>query len=1182
VVERTDIFEAQRSALTPGITLVEASAGTGKTFAIAMLVLRAVAELGVDITQILVVTYTVAATQELRARLRNRLIQARDLLQARSAEADETLQAWVSALANRQEALKRLELALVDIDALPIHTIHGFCQRILREQILQSSHLFEAELVADVESYRSLLVQDFWRDHLYRIADRYGRNLVLEFGDPETLYKSIRGAEDQQAHLLPEHLDFTGTCRSFDQQLEHLTNWWMQHGSALKRCLAEADERGLLKKSVSTAYPQWFSDMEENLPVGAAVASTTVEALLEDNLIAGINGSKLRGLEKRQELVRSWPLPTNSAIEYLAACGELALALRVELARFLRTELPTQLHARGKLSFDELIVTLDRALGAERGDELASQVRGRFRLALIDEFQDTDAAQCRIFFRLFGQGSHYLYLIGDPKQAIYKFRGADINSYLQARALAQNRLTLDRNFRSHPALVAAVNRLFEKIEIGGAAYQAVRSPELLAVDKLVDSKEDPAGLVYVQLDRIDEGDGTWSRGGAEERIRTWVVDQVNGLIGDQASVVLERIDEQGNKVSRKVHPGDIGVLVRTNRQAEMLFNEFSRCNIPVVLSSRKSVFQTRECTDLLLVLTAVGTPGDAALLRTALSRDWFGLSAEQHYRLTTSEEAFLDVLRRFQQYHLIWQEAGLLVMMQRLLEDEQVYLNLSRFIQAERRIANIQHLVELIQTQQSDNRRSISQSLAWLRDKQQDSGGVDEAEIRLESDEDAVNVVTMHSAKGLEYQIVFCPFLCSGPSARGDAGLVTCYDDELGRVCDLGSAHFLQHQLQAAAEEDDEDLRLAYVAVTRARLRCYLVWAEIRASRFNRSSFHSALGRLLFSGEEHSFKEQQQALQRLGHSEHCRYHLISNRYQPSQSYRPPQPTDGALQARSRGRRSLQTSRMRTSFSGLVTLSRGNAPGEAAAGAFDEVRLQAVAQVEDPLPGGVRFGTMVHDLLECHDFADIASGGVEPARIETLLRRYQFEVGHEQIQALLRTTVCTRFAESGPLRFSLAEVAADRMVKEMAFSLHLDHSSTGRVNQILKNKAGVAELAERDIEGYLNGFIDLVCEHDKRFYIIDYKTNKLGGAEQYQPEALVDAMRGHNYGLQYWLYSLVVHRWLQRWLPGYCFEDHFGGVIYLFVRGMTPEMPGRGVFFDQPEERTLIELDRCFGEGGHVR
>jgi exodeoxyribonuclease V beta subunit len=274
--------------------------------------------------------------------------------------------------------------------------------------------------------------------------------------------------------------------------------------------------------------------------------------------------------------------------------------------------------------------------------------------------------------------------------------------------------------------------------------------------------------------------------------------------------------------------------------------------------------------------------------------------------------------------------------------------------------------------------------------------------------------------------------------------------------------------------------------------------------------------------------------------------------------------------------------LRTSFSGLVTLSRDNTPGEAAAGAFDEVRLQVVPDVEDHLPAGVRFGTMIHDLLECFDFSDIAAGSMEPTRVEALLHRYQLEVGQEQIQTLLRTIVCTSFAESGPLMFSLADVASERMVKEMEFSLHLEHTSTGRINQILANKASVAELFERDIEGYLNGFIDLVCEHENRFYIIDYKTNKLGGEEQYQPDALVGAMRAHNYGLQYWLYSLVLHRWLRRWLPGYRYRDHFGGAIYLFVRGMTTNLPGRGVFFDQPDEKTLVELDRCFGEGSHVR
>lgn len=1172
MVDKTDIFDGAETVLKQGITLIEASAGTGKTFAISMLVLRAVVELGIDLKEILVVTYTVAATEELRGRIRSRLVQARNMLRGTQSQADPVLKRWLALIEDKGQAERRLDLALLDIDSMGIHTIHGFCQRILAEQVLESGHFFDTELISDTSSVRNDLIRDFWRRRLYSADKRYGSLIVGCYPTPLALHQSIRGAENPLSKILPAELTFKDACRKLDGGWERLKTWWVKNGQRLGDELYNADQQGLLKNEPSRQYQGWLDLIESSFNQGSSPDPVVVAKLLEDNLVGTINGRKIRGEDKKRALVASWTLPGEAAESYLEGSDQLLLAVRLELAEELRRELTKRLHEQGLVSFDELIIDLAQAISSVTGESLVRQVGGRYRVALIDEFQDTDSAQYEIFSRLFGQGAHHLYLIGDPKQAIYRFRGADIDSYLQARELVDRRLTLDCNFRSNPGLVGALNHLLTGNEIGGTLYQPVRSPENIDYHRLVEADSEQPGLIYCQLDGNSEKIG-WSAGTAEEQIRLWVVNEVVRLIDSGTPPAILSPNEGNRDFQRAIKPCDIGILVRTNRQAEDFFSEFSRRGIPAVLSSSKDVFQTRESSDLLLVLQAVASPSNTGLQRTVLGLDWFGLSGDSYFQVCSDEERFNLYRERFYEYHRQWNESGLLLMMNSLLEDEEVFLHLSRKPQAERRITNIHHLVELIHQQQNQRRLSISRTLIWCQEKQKDPADLQEAELRLESDSDAVNVITMHSAKGLEYEIVFCPFLFRSTVSAKTKGAVNCIDPEQGRISDLGSERFALHAQLSLQEEVEEEMRLAYVALTRARLRSYLIWAELKTG----SSFDSPVGRMLFPWGSCSFELQQERLQELGSAAHCQYRLIEADQAPLH-YLPPASRTGALKARESSGRRLQTNRIRTSFSGLTMLSMAHGDEHHKAGDESSAEVQPY---DTALPGGVRFGNLIHDALEMFDFTDLGDGAVSSEQLDKLMRKYRYDIDPEPVRNLLRNAVCTplmltRVAEQG---FSLAQITDEYAVKEMEFTLHLDPISTTELNRILGREPTVSVLNRRDLEGYLSGFIDLVFKHRGRYYVVDYKTNNLGPESAYRNEGLVEAMQVHNYGLQYWLYTLVVHRFLHNWLEGYRYEVHFGGVMYLFVRGMQPDRPGSGVFFDRPEEATLMALDHYFGIGG---
>ncbi|NNF45194.1 MAG: exodeoxyribonuclease V subunit beta [Desulfofustis sp.] len=1171
----TEIFDGAATPLVKGITLIEASAGTGKTFAISMLVLRAVVELEIDIKEILVVTYTVAATEELRARIRGRLVEARNLLRAPESQADPVLKKWLMRINHKESAIRKLDLALLDVDSMGVHTIHGFCQRVLAEQVVESGHFFDTELISDTSTIRQEMIRDFWRRRLYEADERYGSLIVGRFSKPQDLYASIRDAENPLCTLLPEELSFQAPGDLLDEPLEQLKIWWDNNGMVLAEEFGTAAAEGYLNKNAATGFNGWLEQIETSFKKGRAPDPGTVKSLLEENLLGSINGRKVRGENKKRVFLSGWRLPGEVAERYLAAVDTLVLSVRLEMALYLRNELAARLHDQGLVSFDELIINLRDAIRSAAGNRLVRQVGSRFKVALIDEFQDTDAAQYEIFSRLFGQDAHHLYLIGDPKQAIYRFRGADIHSYLKARNEVNRRLTLDCNFRSHPGLVRAVNNLLKGWEIGGTEYNSVHSPESQVFGRLEDLDGERSGLIYCQLDDEFDNKG-WSAGEAEKQIRTWVVNEVVRLVNTSSALTIVHEDDQSSDHARAVKPSDIGILVRTNRQAEDFFSEFSRRGIPVVLSSSKDVFQTREAADLLLVLRAVASPSDSGLLRTVLSLDWFGLSGTSFVQVCNEEDRFNGFREKFHGYHRQWAESGLLLMMNDLLESENVFLHLSRKIQAERRITNIQHLVELVQQQQGQRRLTLSQTLSWLQERLLGPTAAQEAELRLESDHEAVNVVTMHSAKGLEYEIVFCPYLFRSARSAQDTGTVKCFDPKLGRICDIGSADYDRHAQMSHQEEVDEEMRLAYVAITRARLCAYVIWADLKKSAKSPSPFMSPLGRLLFPAGECAFTRQQEHLRERGAADYCQYRLIEPD-PPPQHYEVVPTNEDLLEAREYSPGRLQTNRIRTSFSGLTTLSKNYGDGYHKAG--DESGSEKLSG-DAVLPGGVRFGNLIHDGLEMFCFAELGNGQLNSGQLEALIRRYRYEIDAEPVRTLLYNAVSTPLidTEKGQDSFTLAMVDHSQMVKEMEFTFHLEPFNTAELNRILAKEQTVRPLGRREIEGYLSGFVDLIFFHNGRYFIADYKTNNLGSEHGYRPEGLIQAMQEHNYGLQYWLYSLVVHRFLRNWFEDYLYDLHFGGVMYLFVRGMNPDKPGSGVFFDRPNQDSLMELDRCFGSG----
>ena len=1171
-------FDPVTTPLLTGINLIEASAGTGKTYAIAMLALRFVVEKGIPIDQLLVVTFTKAATEELKARIRNRLSEAKRGLEGSTDNLDAPLLNWLSTLPlDKATAKQRLQLALLDIDQAGIFTIHGFCQRALKEHALESGQLFDSELTENIDVVRQDCVNDFWRSQVYPRSVQQAAILTAEFKTPDALLASIK--------TIPAGAIIYPDVGNLDQQLvgmdmligkagEHLQN----HAAKIIAVFADEKFKFNFSNDFEAAYQQldeWLQHQTSVIPTLASIRMFSLEGLKQ-----GLNGNKFRnnktqsGDERKQEYLISLGIKIDPFDEIIESIQRVTMTFRRALVAYLQDNLDRRLQQQNSLSFDQLITRLADALHGDKGLLLTQQLQQRFKVALIDEFQDTDQAQWTIFSTIFANSKQHLYLIGDPKQAIYKFRGADIYSYFTAQKKAQHQFTLGQNWRSHPCLIKAVNTLFSQ-RVDAFLFAQLNFIPATAALTNEDGHLHRQGQALIplqlwQLPNSETSTGYWTAGKAGTEIQQTVVNEVLQLLDGETCVA-------NNNHNRQLQPADIAILVRKNSQAREYQEILRFAGIPAVLNSTESVFNTQEAQDLFILLQAVAHTGNLEYLRQLLTLDWFNMNGQQLYQTINDEIQFDAVLNRFQAYYQYWLSKGLMAMMHYLIEQENISQHIAQNLTAERQYTNLHHLIELVQQAAIDDHLGILKTLDWLADAITKEGHSEEQQLRLESDAEAVKIVTMHRAKGLEYSVVFCPYLWHRNNQLDKEQLLVKYHDNESMAVDLGSDNFLQHRQQAITEELAEDIRLLYVAVTRAKYRCYIAWADVRSKQ---KANTSALSYLLFAQAGQNwqknllktgFATQQNTLQAISKQaqEAIQYKLLepSEVIQGSYQCNIKQQKLTALKRQ----RSLITNWQMSSYTALSALSKHDTP-ELPVDKARELQNRADNEQKLTLPKGAHTGNVIHELLEITPFKTLAEGADIDNQRDQACMRYGLKCTQPKvINTLLQQTVQTPLS-ADDTSFYLANISEQCCLKEMPFYLSIRNINILKINTILKDSPAFQPLSSKRLSGFLTGFIDLICIHQGRFYVMDYKTNWL---PDYRPESLTASMREHNYGLQYWLYSLVLHQYLQQRLPEYGYESHFGGVKYLFVRGMEKNKSMSGVYQDRPDLVRINALGNLF-------
>ncbi len=1138
--------------LPQGVTVLEASAGTGKTYTLAALATRFIAERAVPLDQLLIVTFTRAATSELRERVRERLVlteQALARAAARGAGAgagagaeteaesesdsdshpdpDSDPEAKAEAVTVDEVAaklarapapilaqrLQRLADAIANFDAITIETTHGFCQNVL--------------------------------DGLGTLAE----------SDPAAI---------------------------FTDSLEELT-----------------------REVVDDLYLRRFARQAEGVLIGYEQAQTVASAAIANPL---------------QPL---YPLADDGS----------AAALRRRLAQAVRTELDARKRSQGLMTHDDQLTRLLRTLDGSHGEAAVASLRARFRVVLIDEFQDTDPTQWAIVNRAFAEQTT-LVLIGDPKQAIYAFRGADVHAYLAAARSAGVRATLAVNHRSDQLLLDGLDALFGNARLGHPeiVYRRVRATAANAVPRLQGAPGDGA----LQIRLLEAGETSVRRtaktgfpesSSARAYIARDLAAEAHRLLGSGAQVLTRERPGAAGSAMVALKPGDVAVLVRTHQQARTVKETLEQVGLPAVINGSGSVFGTPAAQDWLVILRALEDPSQPARARTAALSAAIGWSATE---LALADEPTFEQLHRLLHgWAQTLREHGVTALVRAVLHRQELVGRLLSVTGGERHLTDLEHIGQLLAADTTVQGAGVTSLASWLQTRigaADREGTGDERTRRLDSDADAIQVLTFHRSKGLEFPIVFCPFLWEPGRLAKDGEPVYFHADDGRRALDVGlegpeyQAHLRRHNL----EERDEELRLAYVALTRARHRAVVWWASVWQAR------DSPLGRLLFARDkdgnvapEGSGRPREQdaraRFEQLAASAPHAVSVVAARHHwpppASVAVSASRQQDPAALQRARFTRTLDTAWRRTSYSALTAQAHAAtiAAEQEQEPLSDEPWTQAEPQRSElplaQMASGPELGTLIHRVLQQLDFAvpDLQASLLELLSNATHRRPELLGCAPEQAATGLALALATPL---GGERAGLPLAGVERRdrLDELTFELPLAVTTQPPAAPTLSDLADLMDMLLpgsdplagysarlRDpqlaatLRGYLTGSIDLVLRTreeaggPERYQVIDYKTNWLAApgqplaATDYAPAALAAEMQRAHYVLQALLYSVALHRYLRWRVADYDPVRDLGGVRYLFLRGMTGGH--EGVFSWDPPAALILASSDLLAQGG---
>ncbi len=1223
------------------VNVIEASAGTGKTYNIQNLYARLILLKGFSVDSILVVTFTDASAKELKDRIRS-ILNEINLYYQKGSASEEIIKLssqgyYIDKSGCKYEVdLKtrknRLALAIRDFDNAAIYTIHGFCRKMLNDYSFESGILFNVELEKDIAPILQDIVEDFWRRESYNV-DSFNTALI-KYNEItiKTLISFVKNFTNKgDVEIEPKKI--TRDCTTVIREI-----FYKMKGHWDRDAILELLKNPYLNQKTFKPLQIEKICFNTELFLQGIFNNTTfpeIEKITQENIDKAFTaaGKKAGEISPQHPFFRDCSeLTANKKL--FKSFGTL---IRHRCRVYFDSEYEKRKTELNIQTFNDLLTRVEEYVNNSKSP-LLPMIQKQFNAALIDEFQDTDSIQYNIFRKIFIDSDKPLFVVGDPKQAIYGFRGGDIFTYRKAKDYIRKTgevFTLDKNWRSSPNMVNAINSFYGKNEPSYVPF-VTKAIDFINVDSdkkndnfSIDALPDPQPLKLLYLP------GTYNTEKLRQACCTRTSSEIYELLTNNLITITD------NEVKRKILPKDIAVLVTTHHQARLLQPELNKLNIPAVIQATGSVFDSIEAEHLEYVLRAIAEPTNTKILKGAMLTDIMGYSINDIADIiaandTESNTALDSIYSNFKEYHEKWLSTSFIEMYNTFAVEYSIKNTLLSQIEGERKLTNILHLAEILHQQEIDSKLGINGLIYWLS-KQRNTetrNDKEEYEIRLETDDDAVKIMTVFRAKGLEFPIVFCPFLWDKNAIPyKDKSTVFKYHEtpdfssrelnsesrapedtlspEYKCILDISGSETAKN---ISYDESLEELtRLMYVALTRSKYICYILWGHTGARSTKNTS---ALDYQFYSNEETIkngkgtvavtlksiaqlakdtvpfpyLTDGQRKYIKLDTSETEIFSNLAHRYNPNQC-----SSVNNFSCRKFPGKLIDHTWMFASFSSLAPYDTGNyKPDIAISKDHDENDNIVSENIQIPADSsinifnflaGAKTGTCWHEIFEDLNFK--ADDEVIAETVKEKLTVYSLNNGNSEAEVYEKEACVINMVKnvlnatlSMENKLKLSYIDNSDKLSEMEFNFSLNKRfTTDRISDCLidfTKKFGINSKNivwnQHLVTGFMTGFIDLVFRHNNNFYIVDWKSNKLDGSpEGFDQNGLKAEIGRHHYYLQYLIYTVALDKYLSMTMKNYDYDKHYGGIYYIFLRGVCEDDTDRGIFYDRPEKELIREL-----------
>lgn len=1089
-----------------GKNLIEASAGTGKTYSIAILVLRVLMETNIKIKELLLVTFTDAAVAELDERVRKFLRTAYRYAEQQTKIEDKTISEMVDlaiSQTNKEDVLQKLHDALVFLDEVQITTIHGFCNYTQKQFAFETDQLFDKELLADESLLIDEAIHQFWRTEITGLPVEYLKVLFESKFGREEIQRSVKNSLNGFV-FKGEQKDLNEVFTNLQSQLKTQEEKNEAACGFVSELEDVVDQLGRSK----AGYKKLMPTPEEFVLkfCGAIKEEKDFVDLFPTEFIA--LGEELVGLEESINLLR------------LGLKG----ILHHQIIDYVTQKLASIKKQKSLQSYNDMISGLHTAITSEHNERLIKQLKKRYKVVFIDEFQDTDKVQYDIFYEAFGNQKYdelegvyptTVFYIGDPKQSIYAFRQANLKTYSMAKETSQV-FDMDTNFRSVPDYVEAMNVFFEPTK----GYPFFKDERIKYIPVKPSSKWKENQELKIR--------------GIECKPFSFVgfgYQKAKEAYANITYQVLELLKD-GKIADRKIVPNDIGILVRTGSQARDIKDKLSEQNIPAIVVDDSQVLKSDEAKSVRYILEAILEQDRSNLNRVLLTPFTF-YSHEELMQLDMAAEIsrFAEVVETFKEFGVY---PALITFLELYESADALQFKIAH--KAGRALSNFTQLAEICNQRQLRYNDDLPSLITWLQKEFERTEKSSEYEQRLESDRNAVNIVTIHKSKGLDYNVVFTYFPQGG---GGHKDTFVQYQNEETAGFEYVFKDFDEEkEALKETQEAQEMMRLWYVAITRAVYKSYIYYDDLNKKREADESKIIATHKTLLLDKDQYFED-------LGLDV-----VDMEPYEPEKEL-----LNGTL------REANKTVKFKSDWtiSSYSSIRKKEEHHVSTKVVLDD--LEGYEEfVFHEMPRGANFGNFMHLIFEQIDFEDkeqihtflndkIGTPFAHKLLTEETISDYE-ELVHQVVQSV--------YTDEKGNRFHLSEVT--EKLPEMEFFFDVNDFNEVELKQQFDKPFS---FEYNSYSGFVNGFVDLIFEKNGRYYILDWKSNHLGdNIEAYNAEAVEQAMTDANYHLQYFIYTISVCRYLKQINPNFDYDRDFGGVFYVFVRGCRAG-ESTGVFYNKP-------------------